>query len=196
MKQKHFIGITIIISIIPLISLFYIQTPSFVYLSVTLSIIFFLVAHFIFERNKVHGFIHYLFTCVFTGLSIYLSLTNNVITGIGVKIGPTFWLHSGIFLCLSTLMSGTYFFLEKFRKPMPLMDQSTGEINLQLIITNFEDIHKRLEQIEKDISQTDHKTINEEGINSGKKLDVFLGFLLGIVSSVLINVLVSFFMKN
>jgi tetrahydromethanopterin S-methyltransferase subunit G len=192
--KKYFFGITIIISTIPLISLFYIYPRSFVYLSVTFSIIFFVVAHFIFERNKIHGLIHYLFNCVFTGLSIYLSLTNNVVTGIGTKIGPTYWLHSGIFLSLSTLMSGTYLFLEKFRKPLSLINRDTGGINLELITANFENINKRLEKIEEEIAQATQVT-NEEVVRKGKNLDCVLGFVLGIISSVLINFLVRLLIK-
>ncbi len=192
--KKYFAGITITISSIPLISLFYIYPQAFVYVSVTFSIIFFLVAHFIFERNKVHGIIHYIFCCIFTGLSIYLSLTNNVVTGIGTKIGPTFWLHSGIFLSLSTLISGTYLFLERFRKPLFLIDRNTGGINLELITSNFEGINKRLEKIEEEISQATRVT-NEEVTRKGKYLDCVLGFILGVISSVAINFLVSLLIK-
>lgn len=192
--KKYFVGITIIISAIPLISLFYIYPRSFVYFSVTFSIIFFLAAHFIFERNKVHGIIHYLSSCIFTGLSIYLSLTNNVVTGIGIKIGPTFWLHSGIFLSLSTLISGTYLFLEKFRKPLSLMDQNTGGINVELITSNFDGINKRLEKIEGEFSRTT-RVINEDVAGKGKSPDCVLGFILGLISSVVINFLVSLLIK-
>ena len=173
--KKYFVGFTIIISAIPLISLF-------------------LIAYFIFERNKIHGFIHYLVNCTFTGLSIYLSLTNNVVTDIGVKLGPTLWVHSGIFLALSTLISGVYLFLEKFRKPLSLIDKNTGELNLELMISNFEGIEKKLGKIEEEISQLT-QTKNEPVVRKEKNLDCFFGFFLGIISSVIINFLISLLTK-
>ncbi|MCB9143756.1 MAG: hypothetical protein H6635_00175 [Anaerolineales bacterium] len=192
--KKYFVGFTIIISAIPLISLFYIYPPAFVYLSVTFSIIFFLMAHFIFEKNKIHGFIHYLVNCTFTGLSIYLSLTNNVVTDIGVKLGPTLWVHSGIFLAFSTLISGIYIFLEKLRKPLSLIDKNTGGLNLELITSNFEGIDKRLEKIEEGISQS-IQTTNEKVVKREKNLDCFFGFFLGVISSVIINFIMSLLIK-